>query len=59
MGFDSVYIFGNRNDYLCKYACFVMYFISDVNMTSLCFQQDSEPAHRARDIILNCYDAPL
>jgi len=28
-------------------------------MTSLYFQQGRAPAHRARDTILNCYDAPL
>ena len=44
---------------------FTNVFICDINMTSLYFQQGSAlkvtcaSSHRARDPILNCYDAPL
>jgi len=51
MDFNSFNISGNRNDCPLQISCLLMYFICDVNMTSLYFQQDSVPAHRARDAI--------
>jgi len=49
MDFDSFYMSGNRNDCPLQISCLLMYFISDINMKSLYFQQDSAPIHRARD----------
>ena len=51
MNFNSVYICGNGSECALQINCLLLYFICDVNMTSLYFQQDSAPAHRAHDTI--------